>query len=103
MKARNTINQVPVIAPPSDINAPPPEPYIKDDDSVSQVFNALSHTHCISVTFPLFHASILLQAWAQDSDEVARRSVDEDGFVAVSKGNRFGPEGTRNAYVSTVI
>ncbi|KAL5482212.1 hypothetical protein EMCRGX_G022508 [Ephydatia muelleri] len=69
LKARNTINQVPVIAPPSDINAPPPEPYIKDDDS----------------------------AWAQDSDEVARRSVDEDGFVAVSKGNRFGPEGTRNA------
>ena len=60
LKAHNYVNRVPVIAPPSDINAPPPEPYIKDDDST----------------------------WAQESDEVARCSVEKDGFVAASKGTR---------------
>ena len=31
LRGLNTINQLPAIPPPSDINAPPPEPHIEDD------------------------------------------------------------------------
>lgn len=98
LKAHNYVNRVPVIAPPSDINAPPPEPYIKDDDSVSQAFQFAKIVHMSHSRYPILPS--YAQTWAQESDEVARCSVEEDGFVAASKGTRFGLKGTRNAYVS---
>jgi len=88
------------ISPPSDINAPPPEPKITGD-SVSDLGHNSTASLIQSNSLVESHDFTPLPFTPQDEEE-EEDLFDEEGdkFVAPSKNvrfRRFGQEGTRNA------
>ena len=94
-KLTTSPKRVQPISPPSDINAPPPEPKIAGD-SVSD----LGHDSTVS----MIQSNSLVEShdFTPQDEEEEEDLFDEEGdkFVAPSKNvrfRRFGQEGTRNA------
>jgi len=99
-KLTTSPKRVQPISPPSDINAPPPEPKITGD-SVSDLGHNSTASLIQSNSLVKSHDFTPLPFTSQDEEE-EEDLFDEEGdkFVAPSKNvrfRRFGQEGTRNA------